>query len=181
MNRRSQVIWTLVILASLAFQWLVAVMGAGYYTLAGATDSEGNPLGFNGPITNEHIGMMFVQTPISAVLAEAGWYLSVCMVAHLGGLIMIWLAYYRPYWLTTYFGLQTILFPLGWIPLFWFLPVLAVYGFFTGFDGESLTDGPLNLFCTHILWWAISLIAALQSLGLADLRRKLKPKLATAY
>lgn len=181
MNRRSQVIWTLVILASLAFQWLVAVLGAGYDHLAGATDSAGNPLGFNDPITNEHIGMMFAQTPISAVFAGAGWYFSLCLLAHLGGLAMIWLVHHRPYWLTAYFGFQTILFPLGWIPLYWFLPVLAVYGFFTGFDGESLTDAPLNLFCTHILWWAISLVATLQSLALADQRLKLKPKLATAY
>lgn len=173
-------IWTLVILASLAFQWLVAVMGAGYHTLSGATDSAGNTLGFNDPITNEHIGMMFAQTPISAVFAGAGWYFSLCMLAHLGGLAVIWLAHRRPYWLTAYFSFQTILFPLGWIPLFWFFPVLAVYGFFTGFDGEFLTDVPL-LFCTHILWWAISLVATLQSLALADQRLKLKPKLATAY
>lgn len=179
MNRRSQVIWTLVILTSLAFQWLAAVLGAGYHTLAGATDSAGNPIGFNDPITNEHIRMMFAQTPISAVFAEAGWYFSLCMLAHLGGLAMIWLANHRPNWLVAYSGFQTILFPLGWIPLFWFLPVLALYGFFTGFDGEFLTDVP-PLFCTHILWWAISLVATLQSLALADRQRgaKFRPAIA---
>lgn len=179
MSRKSQIIWTLVILASLAFQWLVAVLAAGYDTLAGTADSAGNPIGFNDPITNEHIGMMFAQTPISAVFAGAGWYFSLCMLAQLGGLAMIWLAHHRPYWLTAYFGFQTILFPLGWIPLFWFVPVLAVYGFFTGFDGEFLTDVPL-LFCTHILWWAISLVATLQSLGLADRKREAKFRPAMA-
>ena len=181
MNRRSQVIWTLIILVSLAFQWLGAVLGAGYNRLAGATDSAGNPIGFNDPITNEHVGMMFAQTPISAVFAEAGWYFSLSMVAHLGGLAMIWLCSRRPNQLAAYFGVQTILFPLGWLPLLWFVPLAVVYELFAGFDGETLTDPPLNFLASLVLWWAISLAAAIQSLAAADRRRKLKPTLATAY
>lgn len=181
MNRRAQVIWTLVILASLAFQWLVAVLGAGYNALAGATDSAGNPIGFNDPITNEHIRMMFARTPITAVFAEAGWYFSLCMVAHLGGLAMIWLSSRRPNRLAAYFGLQTILFPLGWWPLFWLLPYAVVQSLFQNFDGESIGDGPFNLVWSNVLWWAISLIITLRSLAAADRRRKLKPTLATAY
>lgn len=181
MNRRSQVIWTLVILASLAFQWLVAVLGAGYDHLAGATDSAGNPLGFNDPITNEHIGMMFAQTPVAKVFAEAGWHSIIFISAHLGGLAMIWLANLRPNRLATYFGLQTILFPLGWIPLFWFVPIIVVSDFFTGsFDGESLTDVPLDFFCTHIIWWAISLVATLHGLALADHKHEVKFRPAIA-
>lgn len=171
MSRRSQVLWTLIILASLAFQWFVAVLGAGYRALHGVADSAGNPIGFNDPVTNEHIRMMFAQVSVGAVFAEAGWYFSLCLLAHLGGLSMIWLANRQPKRPAAYFGFQTVLFPLGWIPIFWFTPFLALIDLFAGFDGETLTDAPLNLFGTHSLWWIISLVVAIHGLALADRQR----------
>lgn len=175
MSRRSQVLWTLIILASLAFQWLVAVLGTGYSALHGVADSSGNPIGFNDPITDEHIRMMLAQAPVSAVFAEAGWYFSLCLLAHLGGLSVIWLANRQPKQLAAYFGFQTVLFPLGWIPIFWFTPLLALIDLFTGFDGETLTDAPLNLIGTHSLWWIISLIITIHGLALADRQQESSP------
>ncbi len=172
MSRKSQVNWTLIILASFGFQLMVLLLEAGYRsTPFGTADSAGNELGFNNPITNELIWIMFSRVRVESLFADFGWYFLLCLLAHLVGLCVVWIAGSRRTRMV-FFGLQTILFPLGWLPMFWLGPVLVAQTFFGTFDGETIADGPLNMFFAHVTWWQISLVVTLQSLALADRKRE---------
>lgn len=170
MNTRTRICWTVMVSLSFGFQLLVFALEAGYYaTPLGTLDSAGNELGFNNPVTMSHIAIMFSNISLgSAVTGLLGYFL-VCLLAHVVGLFVIWSSIGNRGRLI-FFGAQTILFPLGWVPLFWMGPILVLGAFFSGFEGETITDGPLNMIFAHVTWWMVSLTMFLWNLGLKSRR-----------
>jgi len=168
MTRRSQIIWSVLILTSFAFQTAVLLLEAGYYsTPFGTADSSGNQLGFNNPITNELVWILIGNVRLDALVGGFRSYFLVGLIAHLVGLGLIWGPSARRTRLL-YFGSQMLIFPLGWLPIFWMGPLVVINCFFGTFDGETITDGPLNMFWAHVTWWQVSLVMFLWELGFKD-------------
>ncbi|MBI1175965.1 hypothetical protein GC207_00840 [bacterium] len=157
MTRKAKIFWTTIILGSFLFQSAVLLLQAGYFSTPGGTpDSAGHKLGFNNPITSGLIWIMLTHISLKGLFAIGGWYFWLCPLAHLIGLRLIWTNASRKNRIA-FFGVQTVLFPLGWIPMFWFTPVMTLAAMFGTFDGESITDGPINMFFAHTTWWEISI------------------------
>lgn len=168
MTRKTQISWTVIILVSLAFQLMFVLLEAGFYsTPYGTLDSSGNELGFNNLITSSHVEIMLSNIGVRGLFGGLRWYFVLCLGAHVAGLVVVWGSFRRRGRLM-FFGLQTILFPLGWIPLLWMGPLMAIDSLLNGFDGEAITDGPLNMIFVHVTWWFVSLALFLWNLGMGD-------------
>lgn len=156
MTRRAKIFWTSMILGSFVFQSVVMLLQAGYFsTPSGTADSAGNELGFNNPVTSGLIWIIITHISLKGLFTFGGSYFLLCPLAHLIGLWLIWMNVSRRRRIL-FFGAQTVLFPLGWIPMLWFAPVMTLTAMFGMFDGESITDGPINMIFAHTTWWEIA-------------------------
>jgi hypothetical protein len=146
---------TLIVL-SLAVQLAALALSTGYWRYQGLADSNGNRVGFNNPLTHEHIGMLvrrgFAGDTIRSV--EFDPIHASILMAH--GLALIVLFSRRTSWfLVGVFALTQI------IALFWgALGVLMLLGHLRGsaWTGESIVEGPLSTIAASGVWFAVSCV-----------------------
>jgi hypothetical protein len=139
---------------------LATALQTGYEnTPYGIRDSQGNPLGFNEPITAELYGILLRNVDWNGFVKYLGWYGVLCLVLHAIGFIIVGsLHTSQSTWRRMFFLAQLVLFPLGWLGVL-FVPLFLLM-FSTGkLDGEGVSDLPLNLLFTA-LWIAISFYLA---------------------
>lgn len=144
------------IVFSLLVQLTALALHIGYDGSTGLADSEGNRVGFNNPLTQEHIGMLvrrgFAWDTIRSVKIDP-IHASILM-AH--GLALVMLFSHRASWfLVAVFALTQV------IALFWgTLGVLMLLGHLSGpaWTGESVVEGPLSTIAANGVWFLISCI-----------------------
>lgn len=142
------------IVFSLLVQMAALALHIGYDGSTGLADSQGNQVGFNNPLTHEHLGMLirrgFAWDTIRSVDVDP-IHASILM-AH--GLALILLFSRRTSWfLMAVFALTQV------IALFWgALGVLMLLGHLRGpsWTGESIVEGPLSSIAASGIWFVVS-------------------------
>ncbi len=156
MSRAFKTVALAMIVFSLAIQLTALALSAGYWRHPGLADSQGNRVGFNHPLTNEHFGMLvsrgFAWNTLRSVEIDP-IHASVLMTH---GLALILLFSRRTSWfLVGVFALTQV------IALIWgALGVLMLLGHLRGpaWTGESIVEGPLSTIAASGVWFLISCI-----------------------
>lgn len=161
MSPRAQKIWTTLILGSLGFQVAVSLL---------IWSSEVRWIGFNTPITWQHVWSTLPEFSIASYLGTIWFYPLAGFVAHIVALGFVWDSTATTSDRQFYFGLQLLLFPLGWIPFFWpaVAWMLAVIAGIMPVDRESMDDGFFGMAFATTLWWLVSATIFMWNLALED-------------
>jgi hypothetical protein len=146
---------------SLSLFLLSASLETGYEHPIQTTDSKGNPLGFNDPITWELYGILFRSASFNGVLHHLGFYGGIYLLLHLAALAFFCTnPQIKPRRLVaTVFFLQPFIFPLGLIGIL-ALPFLISDFFTSKIDCEAIQDFPPT-FIFQSLWLWISILAGI--------------------
>ncbi len=139
MNQRSRLLLTILILASLVVAVGWSLLAVGYEAAVAITDSRGNELGFNKPLTLELACgvVMAAMSPASIPHWHiAGWSL-ICAGMHCWALAIIWTRRRPKAWHYVWFAAQTALFYPGFIGLLGW-PMLIIIN--QSWDGETISD-----------------------------------------
>ena len=144
----------MLIVFSLAVQLAALTLSTGYWRYQGLADSNGNRVGFNNPLTHEHLGMLirrgFAWDTIRSV--EVDPIHASILMAH--GLALFLLFSRRTSWfLVAVFAFTQV------IALFWgALGVLMLLAHFSGpaWTGESIVEGPLSTIAASGVWFVVS-------------------------
>lgn len=144
----------MLIVFSLAVQLAALALNTGYWRYQGLADSNGNRVGFNNPLTHEHLGMLirrgFALDTIRSVEVEP-IHASILM-AH--GLALILLFSRQTRWfLVGVFALTQV------IALLWgALGLLMLLAHLSGpaWTGESIVEGPLSTIAASGVWFVVS-------------------------
>jgi hypothetical protein len=139
MNTRNRVLLTTLILASLTVLVGWSLLAVGYESADPLTDSQGNELGFNKPLTLELIGGLIAAALSPASLphwSSEGWS-SLCAGIQCWALVILWTSLQPKPWHRIWFATQTALF----FPGFCGLLVWSVMIFSNEtWDGETISD-----------------------------------------
>ena len=143
---------------SFVFCLLVVIVDAGIAnTPYETTDSTGRRMGFNDPLSLEHFRILVGNFRIAALLTPPFAYESFLLCMHALGLWVlsnfhrVSVRAFR--W---FFGLQGVLFPLGWIG--WIFLPSTLWALVQGrMDREGIIDVPFIAFTAQPVWIAASL------------------------
>jgi len=155
-THRTKTIWTGLIAVSLLYQVSIALLIAGHdATEYGTLDTQGRRFGFNDPITWGHFHIMLANVTIKRLFDTIGWYSLCGLIAHPIGIALVWVPKISHGARQLFFALQTILFPLGWLPVSWMLFASQFVG---QLDGESIQDGPISVGLSQVSWWLAAIV-----------------------
>ncbi len=155
MNIRQRIFLSLLIALSLMVSIGWCLLEIGYYNAESLTDSQGNELGFNKPLTAE----------LMMGLADAAWHAEwsewsrcawslVCAAMHIWGLFWLWRPSCNSSIARTWFAIQTLFFFPGLLGLLmWPYLVFSTQPW----DGETVSE-PTGIFTTATPWLLITWI-----------------------
>jgi hypothetical protein len=171
LNVKQRMILSVLVVISIALCLFAAALQAGYEHPIQNSDSHGNQLGFNNPLTWELYGVLLKSASLKSVIQMLGWYGAIYLFFHLVAFLFFTInPSIKANWAAkSFFLLQFLIFPVGYLGLLAFPHY--IYGFFTGkLDGESLTDFPFPVWCIfQSLWLLISFASGIL------IWRKIKP------
>jgi hypothetical protein len=161
-QKQRAVLSTLVLISALLCLF-AAVLQAGYENPIQDTDSKGNQLGFNNPLTWELYGILLKSASMKTVASVLGWRGGIFLFFHFVALLFF--AVNLP-WNARRLSASLVLIQLLTVQLFTFpvgligiisLPFF-LYDFFAGkIDGETITDLPLPFWTAfQTLWFVVS-------------------------
>jgi hypothetical protein len=143
-----------------------AALQAGYEHPIQTSDSKGNSLGFNNPLTWELYGILLKSASLTTIAHLLGWYGGIYLLLHLIALSIFAI---NPVpkanrFVASCFFLQMLIsqfvfFPASLLGVI-FLP-FSIYDFFLGkIDGETITDWPFPFWVLfQTLWFVVSCTA----------------------
>lgn len=143
------------LVGSVLFCTLVFALELGLKNTPSETlDSLGRPMRFNDPFSAEHYWIMAGNIRVEGFLEGDFLFARFLIAAHLLGFVAVFLSRWkRWFWTRWYFAIQGIIFPMGWIGLF-FLPFNVSAIVSSSLDREGVTDFPFTMMITHPVWFA---------------------------
>lgn len=166
-----------VALAMIVFSFVVQLaalaLNAGYGQQQGLADSQGNRVGFNNPLTHEHIGMLFRRGLEWDTIRAVGInpLEASILIAH--GLAVLLLFFRRINWfLISVFALTQVI-PL-YLGAFGLTLLVQLPGH--AWTGESIVEGSLSIIAASGVWFLVSLLLFVWLAGRNWLRALLQRK-----
>lgn len=154
MSRAFKTVALTMIVFSLLVQVTALALSTGYGKSKGAIDSRGNKVGFNEPLTQEHLGMLITRASLVDCYRSLNPVEVAILMAH--GLALILLFSRRTSWF-----LVAVFAVTQGIALFWgALGVLMLLAHLSGpaWTGESIVEGPLSTIAAGGVWFVVSCV-----------------------
>ena len=161
LSQKQKIILLMLTIISISLFLFSVALETGYEHPIQTSDSKGNVLGFNNPITWELYGILLKSASPISVLRYLGFYGGIYVLLHFIALAFFWInpKIKARRSLAVGFFVQALVFPIGWIGVL-ALPFL-IHDFFTGkLDGESLSDFPMT-WILQSLWLVVSIAAGI--------------------